>query len=174
MQSLDNSSPLLVELHRYWSARRGAAFAPARRDIDPIDIPRLLPHLMLVDIVDGGARFRYRLAGTEIEQRVGCRMTGRHLDEITEGQYGTYIHGLYRELLATRSPLYSETTYGQFRNSPFTAQRLMLPLSSDGETIDMVLCGQLIGSAPAGTTTTLIAAQNRLLKGHARRVEAIA
>ena len=43
-------APLLAELYAYWTAKRGARFAPSRAEIDPVEIPRLLPHLMLVDI----------------------------------------------------------------------------------------------------------------------------
>jgi hypothetical protein len=174
LPGLDNSSPLLVELHSYWAAKRGELFAPSRRDIDPVEIPKLLPHLMLVEVMDGGARFRYRLAGTEIERRVGCHMTGRYVDELTTGRYGAYIHGLYQTLLTTRRPIYSESAYGQIEDAPLVAQRLMLPLSSDGRTIDKVLCGQIVSYSKTGTSNTLMAAQDKFLEVCARQVEPVA
>lgn len=141
MRALEGS--LLAELYAYWTAKRGARFAPSRADIDPVEIPRLLPHLMLIDVIDGGARFRYRLAGTEIESRFGCPMMGRHIDELMRGRYAEYMLSLYRELLATKRPIYSESGYGRDESSPLYTRRLMLPLSSDGQSVDMVLAGQI-------------------------------
>ena len=54
---------------------------PSRADIDPVDIPRLLPDVMLVERFADG-RYRYRLIGTENSRAHGMNATGRYLDEI--------------------------------------------------------------------------------------------
>ena len=164
-------APLLGELYAYWTAKRGARFAPPRTEVDPVEIPRLLPHLMLIDVVDGGARFRYRLAGTEIESRFGCSMVGRYIDELMRGRYNGYIHGLYRELLTTRRALYSESAYDPDVASPLYARRLMLPLSSDGQDVDMVLAGQIF-SYRAAARETVLAVQDRFADAGQRIVAA--
>jgi hypothetical protein len=65
----------------YWR-RQSAGKAMARRtDIDPIDIPKLLPHVMLVEVLSAG-RYRYRLIGTENTEAHGVNATGRYLDEV--------------------------------------------------------------------------------------------
>ena len=163
--------PLLAELYAYWTAKRGARFAPSRAEIDPVEIPSLLPHLMLIDVIDGGARLRYRLAGTEIESRFGCSMVGRYVDELMRGRYYDYVLGLYRELLTSRRALYSESAYGPGGDSPLYARRLMLPLSSDGERIDIVLAGQTFSFRSAADETVL-AAQDRFAEAGGRRVVA--
>jgi hypothetical protein len=53
---------------------RGRAL-PSRSDIDPIEIPRLLPHIMLVDVMGPGL-YRYRLVGTEIATAMGVNARG--------------------------------------------------------------------------------------------------
>lgn len=164
---------ILAELYDYWKAKRRNGFAPARRDLDPVEMPRLLPHLMLVDVVDGGARFRYRLAGTEIESRFGCSMVGRYIDEMMHGRYGAYMHGLYRELLASRRPLYSESAYGAEDDAPLLARRLMLPLSSDGSAIDMVLAGQLFSYRNPAAAGTVLATQDRFEESRRHMVAAV-
>jgi hypothetical protein len=63
-----------VDLCRYWLAKRGARSMPARSDIDPADIPALLPHIFLVHKSDG--QFRFRLVGTAVEQQIGRGLTG--------------------------------------------------------------------------------------------------
>ena len=54
----------LSALLDYWRSKCRARAMPARADIDPAEIPRLLPYLMLLDMPKG--RLRYRLAGEAI------------------------------------------------------------------------------------------------------------
>lgn len=154
--------PALTALHSYWMRKRNGAFAPSRSDIDPVEIPSLLPHVLLLDVIDGGARFRYRLAGTEIEERIGCRLAGRYLDEVTEGDYSSYIHALFRRSLTERRPLYSECVYGLSDKLAHLTKRIMLPLSADGRAIDMFLCGQIVHRPAKGEHRTLVRMQRHM------------
>lgn len=156
VESLDE--PLLAELYTYWSQRRGNLRAPARADIDPIDIPQLLPHIALTEIVKPPdckeARFRYRLAGTRIEDRFGCALTNRFLDELKEGEYLDYIQSLYRQIMADMVPVYSESSFEAADSNTLIAKRLMLPLSDDQQSVNMVLSGVLYrDSDPLHRTT---------------------
>jgi hypothetical protein len=157
--------PLLAELYAYWLQLRGDRIAPARSDIDPVDIPHLLPHIALTEIVDGdsgaGRRFRYRLAGTQIEQRFGCSLTNRYLDELKHGGYLHYIKGLYDRLIAEKAPVYSESSFKTGDADVLQAKRLMLPLSEDGETVNMVLAGVVYADSDPNDRTTVLGFQNR-------------
>jgi len=139
----------LRELYLYWNSLRGERYAPPRAALDPAAIPRLLPHLMLADIVEGGRRIRYRLVGTEVERNFGRLMTGRHVDEIMRGRYLDFINGLYRRLIEQRVPNYSENSFRDLDSShavghrPLRTARIIMPLSSDGEHTDMALAGQV-------------------------------
>jgi len=61
-------SKVLREALDYWEALPATNGLPGRSAIDPMKIPRLLPTVFLVDIEENGD-FRYRLAGTMIEDR---------------------------------------------------------------------------------------------------------
>jgi hypothetical protein len=148
--------PRLVELYNYWNERRGERFAPRRGDIHPTDIPRLLPYLLLTDILPG-PRYRYRLVGTEVERVFGTPMTGRSIDELMRGEYLDFIAGLYRTIVSCRAPVYSENTYA---NEAFRTHRLMLPLSEDGETVTMVLTGQVFLRRSGGSNETVFITQD--------------
>src|SRR5690349_20441735 len=145
----------LVELYRYWDARREDRFAPRRPDIHPTEIPKLLPFLLLVDILPG-LRCRYRLVGTEVERVFGAAMTGRCIDDLMRGEYLDFIGGLYKAVVERRTPVYSENTYA---NDAFRTHRLMLPLSEDGENVTMVLAGQVFLRRSGGSTETVFITQ---------------
>jgi hypothetical protein len=139
------TEPRLREAYAYWlriSAGRGL---PRRRDLDPVDIPRLLPHVLLVEVA-ADSRYRYRLIGTESVLEHGFDATGRYLDEVLPGpEYKEHVLRLYDRCVNERRPVYSESVF----LSPIGlhAQRhlkvLFMPLSEDGERVNLVFAVQL-------------------------------
>lgn len=118
---------------------------PRRADIDPIDIPKLLPDLMLVDVRPAG-RYRYRLIGTENAEAHGVHATGRYLDEVLPGsEYKAHVLGLYDKCVEVRRPLYSECLFlsPHDRRPERQTKVLFLPLSEDGTTVNQVLVVQV-------------------------------
>lgn len=167
MQSIENlDEPLLAELYSYWSARRREGGVPSRADIDPIDIPHLLPHLMLAEVVRGSGsngndfRIRYRLAGTEIEEHFGCPLTNRFLDDLVDERLADYVMGLYRGLMAEMAPLYNETLFGSNASESLRAKCLLLPLSDDQKTVNLVLAGSIISARNPTRRRTILLAQD--------------
>src|ERR1700733_6159734 len=65
---------LTLKLEEYWRSVLQNRAMPARRDIDPADLRRLLPNIFLLDVVERGTRFRWRLVGT----RIGDLERGKH------------------------------------------------------------------------------------------------
>jgi hypothetical protein len=161
----------LHALYDYWRSRRHGRPCPLRADIDPVDIPALLPHLLLTEVVAGGARFRWRLVGTEVERHFGCAMTGRYIDELLRGQYLAHLERLYRSVVAECTPVYSENAYNT-RTSGWDAYsevlrtaRLMLPLSTEGKSVNMVLVGQVFSTNSARAEHTVVVTQDRFGAG---------
>jgi hypothetical protein len=143
----------LSEFYRYWRGRCGGRPMPGRADVDPVDMPpRLLPNLFLTDVLDGGARFRYRLVGTEIVRVLGWDPTGGYVDEINQSpRYRDYIVALYRRVVGDRLPVFSMSHYprpGDRDGGHHATQRLMCPLSSDGAAVDMLFTCQIFAVAP--------------------------
>jgi hypothetical protein len=60
----DPNYPDLAEALDYWEQKRGARFAPARADIEPLDMVQALQRIMLADVTYDPLEFRYRLSGT--------------------------------------------------------------------------------------------------------------
>ena len=138
----------LRALFGYWREKRGDRAMPARADLDPLDIPTLLPIVGLVDVLDGGARFRYRLIGTEIVGVAGHDPTGRFLDEVLpDSGYADYLIGLFREVARERRPLYGESDFRGQGHIEHRVRRLLMPLSRDGQSVDMIFGGQVAAAS---------------------------
>lgn len=139
------TDPRLEQAYLYWRGKARDRAMPGRPDIDPTEIPKLLPDVMLVERLDDG-RYRYRLIGTENARAHGVNATGRFLDEVLPGpDYGAHVLALYDECVASRRALYSECLFfSPARRDPERHTKvLFMPLSSDGETVNMVFVIQV-------------------------------
>jgi len=80
-------SQISAKAYIHWQTmarRRGGI--PRRRDLDPAEIPRLLPHLFIVERVAESGRYFFRLSGTAIREIMGFENTNNHLDELLRGE----------------------------------------------------------------------------------------
>jgi len=131
--------------YRYWRRKAGARIMPRRADIDPTEIPKLLPDVMLVDVMPDG-RYRYRLIGTENARAHGINATGRYLDEVLPGiEYKAHVIRLYDESVRKRRALYSECLFlsPELRAAERHSKVLFLPLSQDGDNVNIVFVVQI-------------------------------
>jgi hypothetical protein len=139
------SNELIGEAYTYWLTKRGVRNLPSRADVEPSELTRVLPHVMLVDVL-GPRRYRLRLVGTECVAAHGVDATGKTLDvAVKDDQYRAHVIGLYDECVAERRPLYSESLF--FRNGADVDRHvkvIFLPLSTDGATVNMVFVVQVI------------------------------
>ncbi len=114
-----------------------------RSDLDPTAIPKLLPHLILSEVGDGGWAIRYRLVGTNIVEAHGSDYTGLRVEQLTSGATLDFTRRLYGEVVSKALPVYSEGKFRWAGKEYRWTKRLHLPLSRDGSAIDMVLAGQV-------------------------------
>ncbi len=136
----------LSDLYDYWLSRRGTHFAMLRRDLDPIAIPKLLQNLILSDVGNEGDDIRYRLVGTEIAKAHGFDYTGLTIEELTSGPTLDFTRTLYRTVVTKMVPIFSEGHF-QWPDRQYNwTKRLHLPITKSGDSVDMVLCGQVFGA----------------------------
>jgi hypothetical protein len=132
--------PRLQGLYDYWQERSGPRRFPARRDIDPLDVPYILPHIMLLDVLRDPLRFRVRVHGTERVRRANYDLTGKLLDEIPEPEYRDYALQRCTGLVKTAEPTlvhYARELDGRY----YRYEAIWLPLSEDGKKATQLVCG---------------------------------
>lgn len=66
----------------YWNSIRGSRRIPMRSDFDPAGIRRLLPSVILLDVLRPEFDFRYRLIGTRWVMHFGRDYTGLLMSKI--------------------------------------------------------------------------------------------
>lgn len=142
--SLDDfANTLRDDRHRrgfaYWRSKAPEGRLPGRRDIDPLDVPDLLPWLTLVDVVweQERLRLRCRLVGTEVVARFGRDITGLYAEQAYPEDYLAQALETYGAIIETRRPQLSRHQIPIEGREYAEYDRLILPLAADGDTVDM-------------------------------------
>lgn len=130
---------VLSKVLDYWRAKRGNRFMPQRHDIEPAELRDVLAHLQITEVIDSGSRFRYRLVGTAIVEAFGAEFTGKYVDELVSGERDSFVHACYRAVCASRRPAFVRSKYVTTRNVDLIANRVLLPLSKDGGSVNQIL-----------------------------------
>ncbi|WP_428249009.1 PAS domain-containing protein [Ferrovibrio sp.] len=138
--------PGLQHLLTDWRIWRGARRYPGRADVQPERLRYLLGNLFLLDVVpqqDALPRFRYRLFGSNVARFRGYDLSNRFLDEHPDSSLGETARRAYAMVALHGRPLWVDLIDAHASlGSRF--EGLILPLASDGETIDMLLAAQVM------------------------------
>jgi hypothetical protein len=140
-QARDLVSDKLRFLLEHWTSLRRDGALPRTDDIDPIDMRPALGFVMLIDAVDGGRDFRYRLYGSAIAAVSEFDMTGKLLSShgastlVIEQSLATYRAALMRReaVYTVRAPIRAQ----------YTAHwhRVAMPLVDESGTVVRFLAG---------------------------------
>jgi hypothetical protein len=92
----------------------------------------------LIDVSYNPLRFRFRLHGTNLRGKNQGDLTGKYLEEHPIAAARDLMTASWREVIDRRAPthgFYEQTVDGQLTSF----EALRLPLSSDGQVINMLL-----------------------------------
>lgn len=133
---------LIDDLFAYWDRKRAGRIGPPRAEIDPAEIKIHLPNVFMLDVLDGGADFRFRLIGTRIVDGLGRDSTGRKVSELYSDPPGAAagLQAMFKLVVDRKAAVFArgrvfwapEAGYRRFAGAGF-------PLSKDGVTVDVVL-----------------------------------
>ncbi len=140
---LEAATPGVRQLFDYWDACRAGRSMPSREDFDPIDLPRLMPGMILVDVEgerpDGSGIFRYRLVGSDEVEARRHNPTGKLIED---GYYASSLDsalGAYEFVRSRGIPLYDPLDFVDRRGRRVQESSILLPFSEDGVTVSQIL-----------------------------------
>jgi hypothetical protein len=147
--------PRLQQLNDYWRGKAEDGVAASSKAIDPSEMRFILGYVMLLDVLDGGADFRYRLYGSLIAERFGRDVTGRTVRDFGDTEYiVNFFLATYQAVTETGRPLLS-THYPRPGSQTASWSRLILPLIDGAGAVSRLLVGQIPGEwrprAPGAT-----------------------
>lgn len=136
-------------IYRYWDGKRVGRRMPRRSDLDPLEIPKLLPDICLVDVVPDARRYVYRLIGTNEVAMRGRDPTGL---AVGEGYFGTSAQSVflnYDGVVKSCAPRLDRDPSITSDDRYICHESIFLPLSDDGENVNMVLVFTVYMPTPA-------------------------
>jgi len=127
------------EMFAYWASLRRGASLPARVDLHPTNMKRLLPTVSLIDVVKEPRDYRLRLAGTGLYGVYGREITGRLIGDVYNPAAVEYWRKELDKVVDERRPGVGVHSLA-WRGSPhMSILWLRLPLASNGKDVDMIL-----------------------------------
>ena len=141
------------EMFAYWASLRRGASLPARVDLHPASMKRLLPTVSLIDVVKEPRDYRLRLAGTGLYGVYGREITGRTLDDVYNAAAADYWRKELDKVVDERRPGVGVHSLA-WRGAPhMSILWLRLPLASNGKDVDMILgYDAVVGAASEGVS----------------------
>lgn len=134
----------LREFLSYWQQSRGDQDFPQRTDIIPVPMPRILPWTIMFDVVEGGADFIVRVCGTALTDIFGVELRGESVRKLPETLAARMILSGQR-CIALRAPIRGHSQISRAPGQDFQGVEICaVPISNDGETIDMILAVALL------------------------------
>jgi hypothetical protein len=139
-----HADPRFGRLLSYIAGKRGENRWAARTDIDPSDIPMLLPNIWIIEVdrrplSSDTTRLRVRLAGTQVERIYGRSLAGEYLENLDWGQHsGRILASLNRMVDQGEGHFLDASAHIQPRLSR-RVRRVGLPLSDDQERVSHLL-----------------------------------
>lgn len=137
----------LDDLLRIWKGLCRDRLMPARGDLDLFDLKQHLGDLFLVDVKQEAPRFRYRLVGTRITHAVQRDATGKSFEDIYAGRLLESWSEAHSWVVNRRAPLRIFSHTGHPHTRIYAYEGLLMPLSADGKTVNMVFGGLLFTPA---------------------------
>jgi hypothetical protein len=127
--------------YQYWLSKCSGDRIPSRGSIDPVEIPRLLSGIWLLDVQRSPFRLKYRLVGTSIVDAMGFDPKGRWLDEAhphvreKPNFFARYVRAAEKGVASRRRGPASLWDHVEYR----TIENVVLPLATDGFQVDILM-----------------------------------
>lgn len=145
MSFLTDCNDGIREFFLLWESKCRAGRLPSRSDINPAEMARLLPNIMLIDVIPPGPQFRYRLVGTGEVRHRGIDPTGKTLEEAYSGLDSDYCDGNYRYVATSGKHLFDTSPEPTAKGNLADVQAVFVPLAGDGKTVDTIMVYSVVG-----------------------------
>lgn len=130
---------MVLSLYRWWLGKRATSDVPDRSAVDPAELKKLLPNILIAEAMHKPFRVRYRLVGTRVNETAGFSIQGRYLDELLSAEPDQPWMDHYRSVYVNRRPLLGATSVPTSSGGYFTYEFGIFPLRNGGDTIEQFI-----------------------------------
>lgn len=140
---------------------------PSRQQIDPVEIPRLLPIVLIAERVAVDARIR--LLGSEATNVYGREIRGKLVTEIAFGEFTPLWLKAFMRVIAIGLPT---AAAGPFHRPDrhHNIEVVLLPLSDDGVSVSHIIGGLSMAPAQLSVSNGSRSSSSNLLPARAGQI----
>ena len=132
-------SARVLDLFSYWDRIRSGRLAPRWSDMQPSAIKRLLPYVIMADVLSDPFDVRYRIVGTAVTEAFGYDFTGETLREPERSTDTSSWVAFYREFVDRRGPCFAQYRVTLGLADARVVDVGVFPISDDGLSINRLV-----------------------------------
>jgi len=143
-----------VRAYNHWASLLDGRDYPSIEDLDPASIEDFGPHSVLLDFTAGRDNPATPYIGAAIRQECGLTADIQTISEVPSRSLLSRLTDHYLQIIANRAPIGFEAEFVNQRGETICYRGILMPFSSDDDTIDFiygVINWKDVGAAPAGT-----------------------
>ena len=140
-----------VRAYNHWVSLLDGRDYPSIEDLDPGSISDFASHSVLLDFTAGRDNPATPYIGAAIREECGITADVKHIEDIPSRSLLTRLTDHYLQIIANRAPIGFEAEFVNQRGNSICYRGILMPFSSDGDTIDFiygVINWKDVGAAP--------------------------
>jgi hypothetical protein len=134
---------VFARVHQAWDRLKSTLWSDAQLATLDSDV---VPHVFVVSVEQKPKRYHYSFVGAELADLHGQDYGGLYLHELRLGEVADLVSEAFDRVVKNREPVLFRGAFVTLFGDAVTADRLLLPLSTDGRRCDALL-GALAVSA---------------------------
>lgn len=127
-----------VRAYNHWASLLADRTYPSVEDLDPAELPDFGPNSILLDFTNGIDDPAVRFLGTVLAEECDVPTTIGKLSDVPTRSLLTRITDHYMQILANQAPIGFEAEFVNQRGQSIAYRGILLPFSSDDDTIDFI------------------------------------
>ncbi len=134
------TSEKLRAVYEIWKTLAADRIGPRRAELTPARLRSAISWIFMVDVIDGGADFRFGFTGDKLMQFLERRCAAPTMAGMRGEHFFDQADDLFRKCIAVRKPLVSGPKQTHYKGREhLERQVLLLPLSEDGVNVTGLL-----------------------------------
>ena len=127
-----------VRAYNYWVSLLDGRDYPSVEDLEPADQTEFAPHSVLLDFTAGPDNPAMPYIGAAIREECGIEEDVQTISAVPSRSLLSRLTDHYMQIIANRAPVGFEAEFVNQRGDSLCYRGIMMPFSSDGETIDFI------------------------------------
>ncbi len=127
-----------VRAYNHWAGQLDDRNFPSIEDLEPEELTDFGPYSVLLDFTAGIEDPSIQYLGKELAGECGTEAEISQLSDVPSRSLLSRITDHYMQILANQAPIGFEAEFVNQRNATIMYRGILLPYSSDGETIDFI------------------------------------